>query len=122
MSNNFFFIKIYCYVKTKNIILIHRICLYFYIIPVSLYTIFPQFWKFEYSLAVELHSSCPKTLTHSCLQCLVRRVDGLASDSSQNHRDGYWRVPDQDCTESEGEFPTPCAKFFRRSNFMVFSQ
>ena len=33
--------------------------------------IFPLFWKFEYSLAVVFCSSCPKTLTHSCLECLV---------------------------------------------------
>jgi len=37
---------------------------------------------------------------------------GLASDSSQNQRDGNRRVPDQDCTEGEGEFPTPCSLFF----------
>ena len=49
-------------------------CLFFYTIPVSLYTFFPTFWKFEYSLAVERRSSCPKILTHSCLECLVRLV------------------------------------------------
>ena len=36
--------------------------------------IFPLFWKFEYSLAVVFCSSCPKTLTHSCLECHVRLV------------------------------------------------
>jgi len=50
------------------------LCLFFYTIPVSLYTFFPMFWKFEYSLAVEVRSSCPKTSTHSCLECLVRHV------------------------------------------------
>ena len=42
---------------------------------------------------------------------------GLASDSSENQRDGNRRVPDQDCTEGEGELPTPCSHFFfPRSN------
>ena len=47
------------------------ICLFICIIPVSLHTFFPPFWKFEYSLVVEFRSSCSKTLTHSCLECLV---------------------------------------------------
>ena len=37
---------------------------------------------------------------------------GLASDSSQNQRDGNRRVPDEECTEGEGELPTPCSQFF----------
>jgi len=40
---------------------------------------------------------------------------GLAYDSSQNQRNGNWGVPDQDCTEGEGELPTPCSQFVPRS-------
>ena len=40
---------------------------------------------------------------------------GLASDSSQNQRNGNRRVPDQNCMEGEGELPTPCSQFFPRS-------
>jgi len=41
---------------------------------------------------------------------------GLASNSSQNQRDGNQRVLDQNCTEGEGELPTPRSHFFPRSN------
>ena len=53
------------YWQTKYTTLIYI----FHIIATSLYTFLPAFWKFEYSPAVELLSSHPKTLTHCFLNC-----------------------------------------------------
>ena len=74
ISNNFLWIKIYCYAKPKYIILIHRLLLNLLHNPRNSAHIFPTVQKFEYSLAVELRLGCPKTLTHSCLECLVLLV------------------------------------------------
>jgi len=46
----------------------------------------------------------------------------FTSDSSQHQTDGNRWVPDQDCTEGEGEVLTPRFQFFPKSNFMAFSQ
>ena len=100
MSNNFLWIKIYCYAKTKYIILIHRLLLNLLHNPRSSVHIYPtvlEAWIFPcgrppFRLPEDIDaqlSGVPRS------PCNV----GLASDSSQNQRDGSRRVPDQDCTE-----------------------
>jgi len=117
MSNNFLYIKIYCYAKTKYIILIHRLLLNLlhnlrfsvHIFPTVLeVSIFPC-GRTPFRLPEDIDTQLSGVPRSS-------RNVGLTSDSSQNQSDGSQRVPNQDCTEGEGEFPTPCSQFFSRSN------
>jgi len=110
-------IKIYCYVKTKYIILIHWHLLIFLHNPRFSVHIFPtvlEVWIFRcgrspFQPAEDIDSQL------SGVPCSSRYV-GLASDSSQNQRDRKRSVPGQVCTDDEGKPPTPCSQFFPRSN------
>ena len=46
---------------------------------------------------------------------------GLASDSAQNQRNVNRRVPDQDCTDREGELPTPCSRTHGAPPHVIFT-
>ena len=92
--------------KTKYIILIHR--------HLFIFLHNPCFSVYILSTVLEVRTfpcgrtplQLPKTLTRSSHNV------GLTSDTSQNQRDGNWRMRDQDCTEGEGELPTPRSQFF----------
>jgi hypothetical protein len=76
----------------------------FHIIHYPLHTFYQTFSKYEYSLAGELHSSCPKTLTSSCLECLFPLVKLNSHPILHKTRDCNRTMPDQDRTEGWGNF------------------
>ena len=90
--------------------------MFFYLIPVFLH-IFPTVLEVSvfpcgrtpFQLAEDIDAQLSGVPRSSC-------NDILTSDSSQNQRDGNRRVPDQDCTEDEGELPIPFSQFFPMSN------
>ena len=103
--------------KTEYIILIHRHLLIFLhnpLFPVHILPTVLEVWIFPWGRTpFQLPENIDAQL--SGVPPSSRNFD-LASDSSQNQRDGNRRVPDQDYTEDEGELPTPCSSFFLRSN------
>ena len=95
----------YCYVKAKYIILIHIHLLIFlhnprfsvHIFPTVLEGwIFPCSWT-PFQLPEDIDAQLSGVRRSSCNV-------GLASDSSQNQRDGNRRVPDQDCLDISEAF------------------